>query len=116
MAKQVIKPIALFFYAGTLSQANATKVEAYFSRGGYRTYFRRDVAGQRDIVEQHVKIVGGGSLIPQRYVDAYLTDTTRILDTENDLADILANDALVPPTVTPAEPEEPEEPSPPPAP
>jgi hypothetical protein len=101
MATKKITPIALFFYVGTLAQADATKVEAYFARGGYRTYFRRDVAGQRDIVEQHVKIVGGGVVIPQRYVDAFKDDTTRILDSRT-LAEILADDTLVPPTVTPS--------------
>lgn len=98
---KLITPIALFFYTGSLTQVQATKVEEYYARGGYRTYFRRDVAGQRDIVEKHVKIVGGGELIPQRYVEAYEDDATRILDT-NSLAAILANPELEPPTVTPA--------------
>lgn len=100
MATKKVVPIALFFYVGVLTQEQATKVEAYFTRGGYRTYFRRDVAGQKDLVEKHVKIVGGGDTIPQRYVDAYKDDTTRILDNRT-LAEILADDTLVPPTVTP---------------
>lgn len=100
MAKTIV-PIALFFYVGSLTQEQATKVEEYYARGGYRTYFRRDVAGQKDIVEKHVKIVGGGDLIPQRYIDAYTSDTTRILDS-NTLAEILANSELVPPTETPS--------------
>lgn len=94
-----ITPIALFFYVDTLSQADAAKVEAYYARGGYRTYFRRDVAGQKDIVEKHVKIVGGGPIIPQRYIAAYQDDTTRILD-NNTLAAIVASDTIVPPTST----------------
>ena len=100
MANKKVTPIALFFYVGSLTQDEATKVEAYFARGGYRTYFRRDVAGQKDIVEKHVKIVGGGPVIPQRYIDAYKDDTTRILDSRT-LAEILADNTLVPPTVTP---------------
>lgn len=100
MATKTVTPIALFFYVGTLTQDEATKVEAYFARGGYRTYFRRDVAGQKDIVEKHVKIVGGGQIIPQRYIAAYQDDPTRILDSRT-LAEILADNTLVPPTVTP---------------
>lgn len=99
MAKKEL-PIALFFYVGNLPQADAEKVVTYYTRGGYRTYFRRDVAGQKDIVENHVKIVGGGvGVLPQRYIDAFGTDTTRILD-YTPLADILGDDELTPPDVT----------------